>query len=208
MTVPPLWSGGGGGGGGAGEVESSGGPDESRYRRQARLLALRCRQIAQHNTRLVNRIYQVKKLSKRYKKEIKFLMARLDTHGDAFRTVVAEEDVKPNISNLQYSMGLNVVKTDKHLSNKSAVGDKSIPPKKTQKKKSSRSDKSDKDRAASKKQFNPLLQFSQEQRPLVIAESSSDLAFSDASKQDKTRLLTAKWKALSNEDKKMKSKNS
>lgn len=87
------------------------------------------------------RIYQVKKLSKRYKKEIKFLMARLDTHGDAFRTVVAEEDVKPNISNLQFSMGLNVVKTEKHLSNKSAAGDKSGSAKKSQKKKSPRSDK-------------------------------------------------------------------
>lgn len=66
MTVPPLWScGGGGGGGGTGsggtgrdvrgdEVETCS-AEEARHRRQARLLATRCRLLAQHNQRLVHR---------------------------------------------------------------------------------------------------------------------------------------------------------
>ncbi|XP_035224882.1 TCF3 fusion partner homolog [Stegodyphus dumicola] len=47
----------------------------------------RCEIIKQSNERLVNRIYHVKKLLRRRKKERKFLMDRLDGYGDDYRSV-------------------------------------------------------------------------------------------------------------------------
>lgn len=43
------------------------------------------------------RIHEVKKISKRYKKDIKLLVERLDKHGDSFRTASVEADIKPEV---------------------------------------------------------------------------------------------------------------
>lgn len=53
-------------------------------------------------------------MTKKCKKEIKFLVNRLDMHGDGFRTIkVEEEDIKPNISTLPQFPGFIVPKTEK-----------------------------------------------------------------------------------------------
>jgi len=54
-------------------------------------LRRRCEQVQQSNEKLVNRLQHVKKLIRRYKKERRFLMGKLDEHGDPYRDV----DVRP-----------------------------------------------------------------------------------------------------------------
>ncbi|RUS81396.1 hypothetical protein EGW08_010834 [Elysia chlorotica] len=48
-------------------------------------LRKRCEQLQQSNEKMVNRIQHVKKLVKRYKRDKRYLIARLDEHGDNFR---------------------------------------------------------------------------------------------------------------------------
>ncbi|KAK7110615.1 uncharacterized protein [Littorina saxatilis] len=59
-------------------------------------LRKRCEQLQQSNEKLVNRVQHVKKLMKRYKRERRYLISRLDEHGDGFREaqvpVMWEED--------------------------------------------------------------------------------------------------------------------
>ncbi|XP_054721399.1 uncharacterized protein LOC129231173 [Uloborus diversus] len=59
------------------------------YEKKYFALLQRCEIIKQSNERLVNRIYYVKKLLRRRKKERKFLMQRLDGYGDDYRAIAA-----------------------------------------------------------------------------------------------------------------------
>lgn len=43
------------------------------------------------------RIQEAKKITKRYRKDIKLLIERLDRHGDGFRAAVTEVEVKPEV---------------------------------------------------------------------------------------------------------------
>lgn len=61
-------------------------------------------------------------------------------HGDAFRTVKTEEDVKPDVSSLQYSSGPNV-KVEKNSSSRPVANDKCSIKKAPPKKKSARPDR-------------------------------------------------------------------
>ncbi|KAK7494942.1 hypothetical protein BaRGS_00013821 [Batillaria attramentaria] len=59
-------------------------------------LRKRCEQLQQANEKLVNRVQHVKKLIKRYKRDRRYLISRLDEFGDGFREaqvpVMWEED--------------------------------------------------------------------------------------------------------------------
>ncbi|XP_076465467.1 uncharacterized protein LOC143297160 [Babylonia areolata] len=59
-------------------------------------LRKRCEQLQQSNEKLVNRVQHVKKLMKRYKRDKRYLISRLDEHDDGFREaqipVMWEED--------------------------------------------------------------------------------------------------------------------
>ncbi|KAL8616535.1 hypothetical protein ACOMHN_036567 [Nucella lapillus] len=59
-------------------------------------LRKRCEQLQQSNEKLVNRVQHVKKLMKRYKRDKRYLINRLDDHDDGFREaqvpVMWEED--------------------------------------------------------------------------------------------------------------------
>ncbi|GIX95405.1 uncharacterized protein CEXT_29851, partial [Caerostris extrusa] len=59
------------------------------YEKKYFALLHRCELVKQSNERLVNRIYYVKKLLRRRKKERKFLMDRLDGYGDDYMNVAA-----------------------------------------------------------------------------------------------------------------------
>ncbi|XP_036138429.1 TCF3 fusion partner isoform X4 [Monomorium pharaonis] len=55
------------------------------YKRKYQLLLERCEILQQENERLVYRIQKVRKLLRRSRKEKKFLIDRLDRHGDRWR---------------------------------------------------------------------------------------------------------------------------
>ncbi|CAG0891647.1 unnamed protein product [Darwinula stevensoni] len=57
------------------------------YRRKYDYLLSKCEQIQLDNERLVYRIQQVKKALRQTRKERRFLMQRLDTHGDDYHNV-------------------------------------------------------------------------------------------------------------------------
>ncbi|GBN92501.1 hypothetical protein AVEN_247053-1 [Araneus ventricosus] len=70
-----------------GEVKSEPREEFLPYERKYYALLHRCDLVKQSNERLVNRIYYVKKLLRRRKKERKFLMDRLDSYGDDYMSV-------------------------------------------------------------------------------------------------------------------------
>ncbi|XP_015930105.1 uncharacterized protein [Parasteatoda tepidariorum] len=56
------------------------------YEKKYFALLQRCEILKQNNEKLINRIYYVKKLLRRRKKERKFLIDRLDGYGDDYRS--------------------------------------------------------------------------------------------------------------------------
>ncbi|KAK0097915.1 hypothetical protein PV326_012803 [Microctonus aethiopoides] len=171
--------------------------DESEYdaetveyninKRKYELLFSRCQVLQQDNERLVYRIQQIRKLLKRTRKEKKFLIRRLDLHGDRWREApmgVLEEN----------SIFSTAVKSDKI--NKTGVHiSKEEKLKKGSKRKSVKTDPN-----APKRPANPFFQFCQEQRPRVMERLAGE---PEPSKQELTRQLATTWKSLSSDDKKV-----
>ncbi|OXU23882.1 non-histone protein 10 [Nasonia vitripennis] len=157
------------------------------YKRKYQLLAERCEVLQQDNERLVHRIQQARKLLKRTKKEKKYLINRLDQHGDNWREApmgVLEEN----------SIFQSTPKQEK--GSKSVVNNiKEEKPKKGTKRKAGKADPN-----APKRPANPFFQFCQEQRPRVMERLAGD---PEPSKQELTRQLATTWKSLSSEDKKV-----
>ena len=52
------------------------------YKRRCSSLQKGCEEVQQENCKLVNRIYQVKKIIRRFKKEKSYLLQRLANHGE------------------------------------------------------------------------------------------------------------------------------
>lgn len=77
--------------------------------------------------------------------------------------------------------------------------------KKSTKRKSSRSEKAERDPNAPKRPANAFFQFCQEQRPVVMEQINSQLkpGEPEPTKQELTRQLASKWRSLSNQDKKV-----
>lgn len=56
------------------------------YRNKYHALQRRCKEIETVNEKLLNRLKNVRKITQRLKKERRFLMKCLDSHGDSYRT--------------------------------------------------------------------------------------------------------------------------
>lgn len=168
--------------------------EEEVYRRKYQLLLDRCEVLQQDNERIVNRIQEAKKITKRYRKDIKLLIERLDRHGDGFRAAVTEVEVKPEVPRAPRP-------ASKQTTAKPSEKQSTAPVKKPGPKRKSKADKPEKDPNAPKKPCNAFFQFCQEQRPLVVAETSSEMG--EPSKQEVTRQLASRWRALSTEDKRV-----
>ncbi|KAJ0177367.1 hypothetical protein K1T71_007376 [Dendrolimus kikuchii] len=171
--------------------------EEEIYRRKYQLLLERCEVLQQDNERIVNRIHEVKKITKRYRKDIKLLVERLDQHGDQFRAASIEVETKPEVV-------VNIQKSSAKTTGSTKVTDKQNPAsgKKPGPKRKSKADKPERDPNAPKKPCNAFFQFCQEQRPLVVAEANSEVG-SELSKQEVTRQLASRWKALTTEEKRV-----
>ncbi|XP_066569032.1 TCF3 fusion partner [Amia ocellicauda] len=70
--------------------------ERERERRKYLTLSQRCREIEQVNERILGRLHQVHRLTRRLKKERRFLMKTLSSYGDDFRnaqlTILLEEE--------------------------------------------------------------------------------------------------------------------
>lgn len=160
------------------------------YRKKYRLITERCEVIQQDNERLVNRIHQVKKILKRRQKERKFLMDRLDMHGDNWRNIPLslklEDGDQPGSSKSSTSKGSKGGSSQSDKQKKNSV-----------KKKGHKTDKN-----APKRPANPYFQFCQEQRTSTIEEMTS-AGQPEPSKVDVTKHLAYKWNLLPLDDKKI-----
>nr|XP_027230059.1 uncharacterized protein LOC113821728 [Penaeus vannamei] len=71
---------------------------EEKYFRKYQAILRRCKSIQKENEMLVNRVYQVKKIVRRLRRERKFLMEELDKRGDNYRslplTIAIDEEEK------------------------------------------------------------------------------------------------------------------
>ncbi|XP_026752292.1 uncharacterized protein LOC113512590 [Galleria mellonella] len=170
--------------------------EEEIYRRKYQLLLERCEVLQQDNERIINRIHEAKKITKRYRKDVKLLVERLDRHGDPFRTASVEVEVKPEV------VSRPARPAPKTQSSKPADKQNSAGGKKPGPKRKSKADKPERDPNAPKKPCNAFFQFCQEQRPLVVAEANSEMG-SEPSKQEVTRQLASRWRSLTNEEKRV-----
>ncbi|XP_045448436.1 HMG1/2-like protein [Melitaea cinxia] len=170
--------------------------EEEIYRRKYQLLLERCEVLQQDNERIVNRIHEVKKITKRYKKDIKLLIERLDKHGDPFRTASFEVEVKPEVTARAPRAGAKTQTAAKQVDKQNTGA------KKPATKRKSKADKPERDPNAPKKPCNAFFQFCQEQRPVVVAETTTEMG-SEPSKQEVTRQLASRWRALTNEEKRV-----
>ncbi|XP_045772250.1 high mobility group B protein 3 [Maniola jurtina] len=168
--------------------------EEEIYRRKYQLLLERCEVLQQDNERIVNRIHEVKKITRRYKKDIKLLVERLDKHGDAFRSTAVDVEVKQEVIVKPPQKGAKSQSGGKQTEKQNA--------KKTATKRKSKADKPERDPNAPKKPCNAFFQFCQEQRPVVVAETATEMG-SEPTKQEVTRQLASRWRALTNEEKRV-----
>ncbi|XP_054638485.1 TCF3 fusion partner isoform X2 [Dunckerocampus dactyliophorus] len=80
-------------------LESAAPEDEERRvlnKRKYVTLSRRCKEIEQVNQKILGRLHQVQRLTRRLKKERRFLMKTLDAHGDDYRnaqlTILLEDE--------------------------------------------------------------------------------------------------------------------
>ncbi|XP_041844582.1 TCF3 fusion partner [Melanotaenia boesemani] len=85
--------------GGNEQLESMAQEDEERRaldKRKYLALSRRCKEIEQVNQKILGRLHQVQRITRRLKKERRFLMTTLDAHGDDYRnaqlTILLEEE--------------------------------------------------------------------------------------------------------------------
>ncbi|XP_041649040.1 TCF3 fusion partner [Cheilinus undulatus] len=77
--------------------------EEQRALDKRKYLALnrRCKEIEQVNQKILSRLHQVQRITRRLKKERRFLMKTLDAHGDDYRntqlTILLEEESGANL---------------------------------------------------------------------------------------------------------------
>ncbi|XP_028163684.1 non-histone protein 10 [Ostrinia furnacalis] len=172
-------------------------PEEETYRRKYQLLLERCEVLQQDNERIVNRIHQAKTVTKRYRKDIKLLIERLDRHRDGFRTASMEVESRPEVI-VKPNRATNKPQT----SSKQAEKQTTAGGKKTGPKRKSKADKPERDPNAPKKPCNAFFIFCQEQRPLLVAEANSEMG-TELSKPEVTRQLASRWRSLSTDEKRV-----
>ncbi|XP_047479033.1 non-histone protein 10-like isoform X2 [Penaeus chinensis] len=143
---------------------------EDKYFRKYQAILRRCKSIQKENEMLVNRVYQVKKIVRRLRRERKFLMEELDKRGDNYRslplTIAIDEEEK--------SFALPQVKREKV----------------------------ERDPSAPKRPSSAFLQFCQDQRETTSAQHLQQTG-RPVDKKQLTKLLTARWSSLGEDDKKV-----
>lgn len=85
-------------------LESTAQEDEERRaldKRKYLALSRRCKEIEQVNQKILSRLHQVQRITRRLKKERRFLMKTLDAHGDDYRnahlTILLEEESEAHL---------------------------------------------------------------------------------------------------------------
>ncbi|KAI1283148.1 Non-histone protein 10 [Halotydeus destructor] len=156
----------------------------------------RCEEIQMDNEKLINHIYQLKRIVNRYKRQKKTLASKLDSLGDKYKEVKLELPVE-----LKTEPKKEVdVKPTKVAKNSSAsVPGASNSSKQTKKPKDSSKD-SKSNPNAPKKPINPYLLFCQENRS-VLQDKHTKANGSEMSNQELTKALAQHWHDLSATDK-------
>ncbi|XP_068718582.1 uncharacterized protein [Montipora capricornis] len=169
---------------------------ETRWKGKYFTLLTYCREIEQENERLVNRIYHVKTLLKRYRKQRSFLKDRLDDYNDDYR------DVQPPF---QAELLSEIVSEafPKPIHPALFTGEFMTPDfpatKKSRKRESSKDRDKDRDPNAPKKPANAFLMYCQQQRT-VMQDDQKD---PNIGHHELTKSLAKEWKSLATDDKKV-----
>lgn len=185
------------------EVED--GPETNTYKRKYILLLQKCNKMRLDNERLVLRIHNVKKLTRRYRKERKYLMDRLDVYNDDWRNANYELLPEPEKSHSDLTLS-NLLDGSPQVGSSNSSKTPSNSTEKTPGSKGKgmkrRGEKAEKDPNAPKRPANPFFQFCQEQRSKVLDKMTST-GQSEPTKQELTKQLANTWNTLSNDDKKV-----
>ncbi|ELU17814.1 hypothetical protein CAPTEDRAFT_221946 [Capitella teleta] len=170
------------------------------YQRKYYALKRRCEQVQQTNERLVNRIHYVKKIVKRYKAERKFLMERLDRHGDRYRDALVpamwEEhflNETPFVPPMPSRLDQPVVSSVPHPLLAGQINKSTSKKKKT---------KTGLKVGTSKKPVNAFLLFCQYRRNALQSENITETGV-ELSQQELTKRLSQEWRNLDQEGKKV-----
>ncbi|GFO37930.1 Tcf3 fusion partner-like protein [Plakobranchus ocellatus] len=180
-------------------------------------LRKRCEQLQQSNEKMVNRIQHVKKLVKRYKRDKRYLAARLDEHGDNFRDaqvpLMWEEDQL--FGNIRRNKHFASAGSDSEAEGKARMESKSAmssiqpllqahgmgnadPSSKSKKVKTEK----EKDPNAPKKPANAFLMFCTTQRTTVQEEYFKEHK-EEIAHHELTKSLAHQWNALVPEEKRI-----
>ncbi|KAG7167311.1 TCF3 fusion partner-like, partial [Homarus americanus] len=167
---------------------------EDKYYKKYNAILRRCSSIQKENEMLVNRVYQVKKIVRRLRKERKFLMEELDKRGDNYRslplTIAIEEEEKSFA--LPQTSSLPALGRPRSTSSSSSV----------KRQLQVKREKPERDPTAPKRPSNAFLQFCQEQRDTTTAQYLQQTG-RPLDKKHLTKLLAARWSSLSEDDKKV-----
>ncbi|KAL5006573.1 hypothetical protein ScPMuIL_015379 [Solemya velum] len=181
---------------------------ESAFLKKYFSLRKKCEQIQQANEKLVNRLQHVKKIVKRYKRERRFLVNKLDDHGDSYRDAqvpVMWEDnlwrppppypghsrVSEDKQGGQDKPSTSMLSSIHPLLQAHGMGDS-----KTRKLKSEK----EKEAGAPKKPANAFLMFCQQRRAAVQQQYFNE-HHEDIAHHELTKRLATEWNGLDSDDK-------
>jgi len=171
--------------------ESRDAPSYSVYRKKYNLLLERFRAIQQDNEILVSRVKEVKKLWKRGRKERKFLINRLDSHGDNFRNVPITFPIEDDsVKKLK----------EKKLKKLNSLEEPSSSGTGRGRKPKSDKEKIPRDPNLPKRPQNPFFQYCKEKREVVAQEVYQSQGV-NLTKKELTKILANQWNSLDSNDK-------
>jgi len=171
--------------------ESTDAPSYSVYRKKFNLLLERCRAIQQDNELLVSRVKEVKKLWKRGRRERKFLINRLDSHGDNFRNVPITFPIEDDsVKKLK----------DKKMKKLNSLEEPSSSGSGRGRKPKSDKEKVPRDPNLPKRPQNPFFQYCKEKRE-VVAQDVYQSQGVNLTKKELTKILANQWNSLDTNDK-------
>lgn len=186
------------------------------YLRKYLALQRKCEVIQQNNDKLINRLQNVKKIIKRYKKDRKLLIAALNEKGDDYKDAPVpymwEETEKYKSENLSFLNNDAQDSVSSHSSAHSLVGspdfkasaaserEKTLNSSNAPKFKKLKTEK-DRDLQVPKKPANAFFMFCQHQRASIQEEYFKDTG-EEISHQDLTKCMAQQWNNLSPEHKK------
>ncbi|KRT82418.1 hypothetical protein AMK59_4753 [Oryctes borbonicus] len=182
------------------------------YYKKYKFLLERCEAIQKHNERLVFRIQEVKKITKRRYEQVQYLKSKLLTeYGEDWKVIpkfpTFEEDIEDEKPDIQQ----NLVKIKDEKIEQATYSAADVKPthfteteeKPKIKKAKRKAPRTEKDPNAPKRPSNPFFLFCQEQRQILMEQINSELKPGEVepSKQELTKQLAIKWKSLNASDK-------